>query len=161
MTEGRGSVVGGVILIMLGVAFLAMQVLGEGAGALVPLGIGVAFLVSHFAYRSYGFLVPGAILTGLGSGLLVEQFTDVPGEPIVLGLGLGFLLIFVIDRGLTHAGPSEGAWWPLIPGGILTLVGAGTLVPGLSDAVLRYGWPVAFIIGGFFIVWRGIRNRSE
>ena len=161
MSENRGSIVGGVILIMLGVAFLAMQVLGDSAGALVPLGIGVAFLVSHFAYRSYGFLVPGGILVGLGSGLLVEQLTDVPGEPVVLGMGLGFLLIFVVDRTLTHAGPPEGSWWPLIPGGILTLVGAGTLVPGLSEAVLRYGWPVAFIVGGLLIVWRGIRNRSD
>jgi len=157
----RGSVAGGTILVMLGIAFLAMQLLGEAAGSFVLLGLGVAFLVSHAYYGSYGFLVPGGILTGLGLGVLAEEVLGVGGEPVVLGLGLGFVLVWAVDRLITHKGPETGAWWPLIPGGILTLVGLASLFPDLSDAVLHYTWPIAIIVLGAVLIARGLRGRNR
>lgn len=157
MSENRGSVVGGVILIMLGLAFLGMQIFEAAGGALVPLGLGIAFLAAHVIYRNYGFLVPGAILSGLGAGLLAEEVFGLAGEPVILGLGLGFFSIFVLDR-ITRTGPEGGYWWPLIPGGILTLVGAGSLFPDLTETVFRFGWPLAIIAVGLFVVVRGVRK---
>ncbi len=161
MAENRGSVAGGIILVMLGVAFLAMQILGGAAGSFVLLGLGIAFLVSHVYYGSYGFLIPGGILTGLGVGLLAEELLGAPGEPVVLGLGLGFLLVWIVDRLITRKGPDTGAWWPLVPGGILTLVGIDSIFPELMDTALRYVWPVAIILLGAVLIWRGVRSRDR
>lgn len=157
MPANRSNVVGGVILIMLGLAFLGMQVFEAAGGAFVPLGLGIAFLTTHLIYRNYGFLVPGGILTGLGVGLLAEEFSVFAGEPVVLGLGLGFISIFVIDR-VTRTGPREGYWWPLIPGGILTMVGVGSLFPDLTETIMRFGWPLAIILLGVFVIVRGMRR---
>lgn len=159
MADNRGSVAGGIVLVMLGIAFFAMQFLGAATGSFVLIGLGAAFLVSHVYYGSYGFLVPGGILTGLGLGLLAEDLLDVPGETVVLGLGLGFLLIWVVDRLITRKGPDVGSWWPLIPGGILTLIGISSLMPEVTDLVVRYAWPVAIIVLGGVLIWRGVRHR--
>jgi hypothetical protein len=143
MTSGRGGaeMVGrsfaGVMLVAIGVALLLIELTGVGRVAIVLLG-GLAFLATHLATRSYGFLVPGGILTGFGAALVAEDLgvvTDIG----LLGLGAGFLLIPAVQL-LTGAERPSGWWWPLIPGGILVLLGsldkldgraAGLILPGL------------------------------
>jgi len=160
VSENRGSVVGGAVLIMLGLAFLGMQVFEAAGGAFVPLGLGIAFLVTHAIYRNYGFLVPGGILAGLGAGLIAQDVFSLSGNPVVLGLGLGFLSIFLLDR-ITRTGPAEGYWWPLIPGGILILVGTASMFPDLTDTILSFGWPLALIVLGVVVIVRGVRKSGE
>lgn len=161
MSDNRGSVVGGVILIMLGLAFLGMQVFDASGGALVPLGLGVAFMVAHGVYRTYGFLVPGGILTGLGGGLLLEEARILAGEPVVLGLGAGFVLIWLVDTLITRSGPRQGSWWPLIPGGILSVIGIGSMVPDVTRDIAQYLLPIALIGLGVLVIVRGIKGRGS
>ncbi len=81
--------------------------------------LGSLFIAAYFYKDSYGLLIPGCIIFGLG--LSSAQFGIVRNysQFNTVGLGIGFIGIFVIDlinKGKTH-------WWPLIPGGILTIIG--------------------------------------
>jgi hypothetical protein len=127
----------GVMLVAIGVALLLIELTGVGGVAIVLLG-GLAFLATHLATRSYGFLVPGGILTGFGAAL-VAQDLGLVADVGLIGLGAGFLLIPTVQL-LTGAERPSGWWWPLIPGGILILLGtlekldgqaAGLILPGL------------------------------
>lgn len=156
----RTRLVPGLILIALGVLFLAAQRTGFGAEAVVA-AIGVVFLVTFAVTRQYGFLVPGGILTGLGIGIIFETRTVDGGAPILLGLGLGFASIYAIDR-LVHR--MSWGWWPLIPGGILTFIGL-LLAAGQAGILGQIGrwWPALLILLGVFLLFRGrgIRRFPE
>jgi hypothetical protein len=123
-------------------------------GTVVVPGIGAGFLAAYLLTRRFGLLVPGGILTGLGVGLVVAAQNG-PGEAVVLGLGLGFVAITVLDAVL---GEGRAAWWPLIPGGILTLVG-GSQIAGIRDIGVYLG-PVALIAVGILLLWRPSRRRD-
>lgn len=132
-----GRSLAGALLVVLGVALLLIELTGVGGVAVVLLG-GLAFLATFLATRSYGFLVPGGILTGFGTALVLEDL-GVVADVALLGLGSGFLLIPVVQ--LATRMPREGGWWwPTIPGGILAGLGllehlrgsaAGLVLPGL------------------------------
>jgi hypothetical protein len=127
----------GALLVVLGVALLLIELTGVGGVAVVLLG-GLAFLATYLATRSYGFLVPGGILTGFGGALVAEDLGLV-GDVNLAGLGVGFLLIPLVQ--LLSGGRRDGGWWwPVVPGGILTGLGvvehlqgdtAGLILPGL------------------------------
>jgi len=118
--------------------------------------IGLAFLTAYAFTRNYGFLVPGGIMSGLGIGIIYETLLDANGAPVLLGLGLGFITIYVISR---LQGRMSADWWPLIPGGILTTVGLFLAADqtGLLGTIGRW-WPAALIIIGVFLIYR---RRSE
>jgi hypothetical protein len=142
----------GLFLILIGAALLGATTTGLG-GEVVVAFLGIAFLAAYAATRAYGLLIPGAILSGLGAGIIAES-AGAPGEAVVLGLGLGFLAIPVVD--LLVARPRPAWWWPLIPGGILTVIGAAELT-GIDDAA-RYLVPVLLIvIGAALLLRRGGR----
>jgi hypothetical protein len=141
----------GIILIVLGVIFIAGQRLGIG-GEGVTAAIGLAFVAAFAFTRNYGFLVPGGIMTGLGLGIVYQTRTDGNGTPVMLGLGLGFASIYALDAVNRR---TAWGWWPLIPGGVLTLVG---LVKASSSqgwlSVVGQWWPVALIVVGGYLLLR-------
>ncbi len=155
-TGPRDRMAVAVILIVVGVAGLATQVLDLTAdlGGLVVTVIGVGFLVAFAFTRQYGYLVPGGIMTGLGAGLIASQSLTLADEQtggtIVLGLGLGFLSIWVIGA-IAHV--DRHHWWPVIPGGILTVVGAALLIGGQAVNLLDY-WGVVIVAIGLIVLWR-------
>ena len=148
----------GAILIAIGAAIAAVSWFQAG-GEIVVLALGAVFLVAYAATRSYGLLVPGGILTGLGLGIagqsLVSQAAQ--GAPVVLGLGLGFLAIWAIDELVTR---SRARWWPLIPGLILVVIGSlvGAGAYGALDVVATYALPVLLIVVG---IWLLVRPRAH
>lgn len=147
----RRGVVPGVVLIVLGVLFLIAQQTGIGAEGVVA-AIGLAFLVAYVFSRNYGFIVPGGIMTGLGIGIIYEMRAHAGGAPVLLGLGFGFVSIYAIDAAVRR---TSSGWWPLIPGGVLTVLGlvlaAGQ--SGLLGAIGRW-WPAILILIGLYIVFR-------
>lgn len=155
--QGRDRIVFAIVLIIIGVIGLITQVWQPATdiGGWIVLLIGLGFL-GAFAYtRQYGYLVPGGIMTGLGTGIVVSQavpWSSDQGEggAIVLGLGLGFVAIWVIGTLMRAA---ENHWWPVVPGGILTIVGAALLIGGQAVDLLDY-WGVAVVAVGLFILWR-------
>lgn len=161
MTQGtrtgpRDQYVFAIVLIVIGVAGFILQAT-EGqvdVGGIVVLLIGLGLLGAFAFTRHYGYLVPGGILTGLGAGIaLQDAFTltdDTSGGVIVLGLGLGFLSIWLIGQIVNVA---RGLWWPLVPGGILAVVGGALLVGGDAVRILDY-WGIVLVLIGIVVLWR-------
>ena len=128
-------------------------------GPAVLLAIGGALALYGVFARTFGPLVPGCILLGLGSGMLlgdrgVEGFGVVRWQ--LLGLGGGFILLFllalVLGLGLR--------WWPLVVGGVLAGVAVLPQIKGLVDpqvvVAFRTYWPVLLIAAGLYLVVRDI-----
>jgi hypothetical protein len=153
------NVAPGVVLIALGALFFVVQVTGVGQEAVVAV-IGGAFLVAYAITRQYGFLVPGGIMTGLGVGIVLQnQATAQEGGVVVIGLGAGFLSIYLIDL-LVRQG--SALWWPIIPGGILTAI--GVLIEADQIEILNqldWAWPLVLIAIGVIVVFMQIRRREE
>ncbi len=138
----------GLLLIALGGALLLVTTTELGGEVLLAL-VGLAFLVAYGATRTYGFLVPGGIVTGLAGGIIAAE-QGAPGAAVVLGLGCGFLFIAAVDRVLGAVGP--GWWWPTIPGGILLVIAAAALT-GIED-LPAYLVPAALIVVGAVLLLR-------
>jgi len=146
----------GVILIAVGVTLFAVQLLHLD-GDVIVLVIGMVFATAFVATRRYGLLIAAAILTGLGAGILLEDL-GVAGQPVVLGLGLGFLAIYLVDA-LTSGAIRSARWWPLIPGAILTLIAGAESTFGADGArLIARGWPVLLIAAG---AWLLVRRRAS
>ncbi len=153
-TRPRDQIVFAVILIVIGIAGFFLQAT-EGrvdAGGIIVLLIGLG-LLGAFAYtREYGYLIPGGIMTGLGAGIALQDIQTMSGESsggvIVLGLGLGFLSIWVIG-GIAQV--AQHHWWPIIPGGILSAIGALLIIGSEAQGVLDY-WYLAIIAVGVVIL---------
>jgi len=146
MNANPRQIIPGLILIALGIAFLLMQYFEFGPGLFLTL-LGLVFLIPYAFTRSYGLLIPGGILAGIGIGLVFERVLARPDVTVSMGLGLGFIAIFVVQR--VVAGASH--WWPLVPGGILLLVGLAETMPQ-AQQVLERGWPVILIVIGLGIL---------
>lgn len=143
----------GVILIVVGVTLFAVQLLQLDADVIVVV-IGLVFATAYAATRRYGLLIPAGILTGLGAGILLEDLGAM-GEPAMLGLGLGFLAIYGVDR-LSSCGREPGRWWPLIPGGIVTIIaGASGTFGEEGGRAIEQGWPILLIAVGAWLLLRG------
>jgi hypothetical protein len=152
----KSPIVAGLALIVVGLALYFLRDSME-TRVLMFLLMGSAFIAAFLYERAYGFLVPGGIMLGLGVGLMAEDWSWFPiAQPPPFGLGLGFLLIYVLDSLITR----EGGWWPLIPGGVLVLVGID-----LQREFLRWafndGWPLAIVALGLFLVLRGLLAKSK
>lgn len=143
----------GVILIAVGATLFAVQLLNLDAEVIV-LVIGLIFAAAYAGTRRYGLLIPAGVLGGLGTGILLEGY-GVMGEPVVLGLGLGFLAIYAVDR-LAAGAREPGRWWPLIPGAILTIIaGAESTFGPDGTRLIAQGWPILLIAAGAWILLRG------
>jgi hypothetical protein len=145
----------GILLVALGVAQLVISLTGSGGEVAVALG-GAAFLAAFLATRAYGFLVPGAILTGVGVGLVLLD----RGQPVAvlqLGLAAGFLAIPVLQL-VTGAAREKGWWWPLLPAGILGALGAVALV---DAELVNLGLPGLLVLAGIVAVASGARGAGK
>ena len=90
------------------------------------------------------------ILGGLAIGVGLQEYGyDPSGGIVVLGLGAGFIAIYLVNVLVQ----SPASWWPLIPGGILSVVGVTQLAEGTAAAetVARL-WPVGLIVAGVIVL---------
>jgi hypothetical protein len=149
--------VAGLVIAGLGLFFLAGQVEPD-IGRFVTLFIGLAMLAVFVVRREYGFLVPGSLLTGIGIGIALEPATsgDIESGVMMLSIAGGFLGIWVL--GSLYRLP-QSHWWPLIPGGILTLVGLVQISRTDVEGALRL-WPIILIVIGALVLGRHMGRRS-
>lgn len=154
----RDPVILGIVLITIGVGAFALNAYPDSGGVIVAI-IGLGLIGIFLATMAYGALVPGAIMAGLGLGIVLSEQTGVvdQGGIIVAGLGLGFIAIWVLG-GLFHA--KEHHFWPLIPGGILLTVGVMLGIGGAAVDVLEY-WPVVLIAIGALVLGRALLVDRE
>jgi hypothetical protein len=163
--DKRGSVIGGLILIAMGLLFLLLQTNPEIAAQidlglhwpLIIVAVGVLFLLGALLGTA-GMAVPGMIMVGLG-GLFYYQsmsgnwaswaytWTLIPGF-----VGLGIILMGLLDSDSRSS----------IRGGITLLFISlvmfaifGGFMGGFG--ILQQFWPVLLIVAGILIL---LRNRS-
>lgn len=145
----------GIILIAVGVGLYLLERTKGIGQEVVFLVIGGVFLISYFIQKKYGLLIPACILLGLGVGSASRgTFLDY-GNSTLIGLGLGFIAVFVIAR--IYEGKSQ--WWPLIPGGVMLLV-AFPETARLFEYITNH-WPLTLVIIGILILIGAFRGGEE
>ena len=151
------QMISGVAIISLGLALYFLQRTQSLGNAAVFFIVGAFFLAAYLYRRAHGLLIPACILLGLGSGKMFEASDWSVGDATKLGLGFGFVAIFVIA--LLYERRSH--WWPLIPGGILILLG----FPDTEGVVawMFENWPLILVFIGVlvFIGAFGQRRRPS
>jgi hypothetical protein len=152
--------IAGAVLIGIGLLLLVVQLFKPTDTDWIVLGgLSIMFIAFYVGTRKYGFIVPAMILGGLALGLGFEDAGyGLRGSAVVLGLAAGFLAIYVVSA-LTGA---AAAWWPLIPGGILAVVGGSQLVGGTAaEALVATWWPIVLIAVGAFVLFAGRQQVSR
>ncbi len=152
-----GQVAAGLALVVLGGVLLALERQDGSPDHLFLILVGGVFAAGYFYKKAFGLLIPGGILMGLGLGLAYDDlYSDsfVHGESAVFGIGVGFLLIYVVSLLYERV----HRWWPLILGAILIIASFPDWA--LKDQILDY-WPVAVMAVGLFLLLRGVRARQK
>lgn len=136
------------MIIAVGVAFLLPSLGVSNASAYLFVTLGAAFAFAYlWGARQYVYLVPAAILVGIGVGFLLPTWLNVPGEVA----GVIFLLAIACAFGLvTLLVPDRK--WPLVPAigfGVVTAIGAVARVSLVPSALLV---PVVLILVGAYLL---------
>ncbi len=129
------------------------------------LGIGLVFLAWGVARRLLGLIIPGCLLVGIGPGIFLGwKNLNVINGLIETGI---MLVCFAIGWGLitffSKLVFQKFLWWPLIPGGIMAMVGWGLYIGGSPDNALGFignTGSVGLIIFGLYLLLmkRGIHH---
>jgi hypothetical protein len=157
--------IGGIVLVALGIFFLAAQFLNLGAWVLPILGL--AFLTVGAATRQAGWMIPGGILSGLALGVFMVEEPLSREDPTNGGLFLiafaaGWVLIYIASRLLTN-NPQH---WAIIPASIMASIGAMTYVAEYTGPTIKLflrtlyaGWPLILVGIGAMLLMREWRRR--
>lgn len=156
----RSSALGGIILIAMGAVILAAQLEAFANLRLFFLpALGLLFLAWGIPNRSFGLVIPGGILCGIGVGIAIiagpaaNAAEPVKGAIFFLAFAAGWLLIALLST-FTDA---TFQWWPLVPALILGSIGGLLLAGDAGQQVLRglsYLAPLALMGVGAWILFR-------
>jgi len=162
----RSSIVGGIILIILGVLFLVKEIAPQyfqfWDWPFVIIGLGLVFLIWALLSGSGGLAVPGAIIGGIGGILYYQNLTGnweswsyiwslIPGF-----VGVGVILGGLIDRNVRET-LSAGLTLIIISGILFFAFGSAF---GLRYDLARY-WPVLLIALGLISLVRVIFSKKK
>jgi hypothetical protein len=154
-----------ILLFFIGVAFLNRNYTFLSFTFFIGLGIGIALLGSGLYWKLFGLIIPGCLLIGISPGLFFA-WGNSNVESGLVNTGV-FLVCFALGWGLitifSKVQTQNFLWWPLIPGGILAMVGWGLYIGGNpKNAVGFIGntGSIGLIIFGIYILLmkRGIQR---
>jgi hypothetical protein len=157
-----GSLIGGVILVVLGLFALVEPRLDFDLGLYILPTLGIVFLAWGLVTRSNGLLIPGGILLGIGSGVLLSEgpFSYLPENQnagvIISAFACGWVLISLLSIAVER-NVRKMMWWPLIPAAVLGITGASMLQGGFFTTIvdiLSVAWPVFMIAAGLYLILR-------
>ncbi|HUQ16394.1 MAG TPA: hypothetical protein VM070_01255 [Candidatus Saccharimonadales bacterium] len=148
-TGGRG-ILGGAVLLAVGLAVLLPPLGVRDAGAFLFLFLGTAFAVAYrLGTRPYVYLVPAAVLSTFGLGLLLPGWLgqDAVAKPIFLAsLAVGLLLVFVL---------APARRLPLVPSALLAVVALAELfgrIHLVPVAAQPFFVPLILIVVGAYLL---------
>jgi hypothetical protein len=125
----------------------------ESVATYVLAAIALPFLVAFLRDRSrWGLLIPAYVLLAvgvmiglIGQGVLSDLL--IPAY-VLFAIAIPFFVVYARD-------PKQ--WWPLIPGGILAVIGLSFLV---AEAAIQYVAPAVLVLVGVWILVR-VFTRKE
>lgn len=153
-SQRRGPL-GAFILLALGLFFLLNNLIGN-LDHWFLLALGLGFLGAHLSGRAMP--VPAGILVGLGVGVALRDLGPRSFQGLffqVFPLGLGFVLVWLLDR--RHR-------WAFWPAGVLIVVGLLSLVAEVPEVQRLWAqagrfWPLALVLVGAWLLWRQYQTR--
>ncbi len=167
--QNRGSIIGGLILILVGALFLLLQAFPELAAQLDPelqwpliiVAVGLFFIVGA-VLGAASLAVPGAIIGGIGGLLYYQNLSGnwsswayawalIPGF-----VGLGLILMGLLDR-QKRSSIRDGV--RLIFISLILFAIFGGFLGGFYG--LRQFWPLLLILAGIWMLWRNRAGRSS
>ncbi len=151
----------GGIIGSIGACFLFSSLRVVDFSLFVGTCLGLVFLLWGITDRLLGLIIPGGLLIGLGPGPYLawggnnHEVSSLAQVGVVLVcFALGWGLITVFSRVITE----KFVWWPLIPGGILAMVGWGLYIggnPGNAVSFIGNTGSIGLIIFGLYLLlWR-------
>lgn len=99
------------------------------------LFLGIAFILSGGYLRLLGLIIPGCLLSSLGVGTYFA-FDMAIKSPVVSRVGIllvWFAVGWAVISFLSRLWCSRLIWWPLIPAGVIGIVGLGLFIGGDPD----------------------------
>lgn len=146
-----------IIFISIGLPFLFETIQILDFLFYIGIGIGICCLIAGIYWKLFGLIIPGALLIGIAPGLFFAWENTKINNPLeqtgimLVGFAFGWGLITVTSRTLTR----KFVWWPLIPGGILGVVGWGLYIAGNPESAIGFignTGSVGLIIFGIYIL---------
>jgi len=123
----------------------------------LSVGFGLVLLLTGIFTRLMGLILAGALLATTGAGVYFGWNRSAgPNALAQTGImlawfSLGWILLTVIYRALFH----KFMWWPLIPGGILAMVGWGLYIggnPGNALSFIGNTGSIGLIVFGIYLL---------
>jgi hypothetical protein len=146
----RRGVLGGLVVFAVGFAFLLPALRIGNAGSVLFIALGAAFAAAYWlGYRQFVYLVPAAVMIGVGVGLLLPGVFELGrlAAPIFFGaLAASFVAV-------TLLAPDHR--WPLIPAIPLAIIAVAGVVLGIDIApgLQPFLFPLLLMaVGGYLLV---------
>ena len=120
----------------------------------VLTAIALPFLVAFLRDREqWGLLIPAYVLLAVGVmvGLIGAGFLNDLLIPtyVMFAIAIPFLVVYARN-------PKQ--WWPLIPGGIMAVIGLSFLI---AEAAVEYIAPAVLILAGVWILVRQLTRKES
>jgi hypothetical protein len=149
-SRGRGFPWLGVLLVLVGIGLLIQQVFpGVSVGSLVLLAIGLAFLAGWIFGGSWFSMIPGVLLVALAVGRLVSELGIYTGPgTTAAALAIGFLIVWLLGQSRNQR--HTWALWGAGIFGVIALIQAAGRIAGIPE--LGNLWPVVIIVIGVLLL---------
>ena len=121
------------------------------------LGVAVPLLVWGLARTIYGLVIAGSLLLVIGPGIYLAWGVPQPHNSLaqtgimLIWFSLGWVFITAFSRMIFN----RYAWWPLIPGGILAMVGFGLYIggdPGNAIGFISNTGSIGLMVMGLYLL---------
>lgn len=163
----KGNITGGLILILIGAWFLAVQFVPQleawanGQWALYVIGVGIVFLIASVTTSVPGLSVPAFIVGGIGGLLYYQNVTGDFGSwayawTLILGfigLGILFMSLQTRDKGLAKSG------FILIFMSMIFFAIFGSFL-GAPKEIIQF-WPVLLVIAGLWSMINALTGKRS
>lgn len=155
----------GWVIIAVGIPFLLAQLSLLDFVFWVVTGVGSGLLIWGLGRKWIGLIIPGSILSTIGAGIYFAwaKATTSAGLSetgiMLVWFALGWGAIIVFFRIIN----ARFIWWPLIPGGIMAVVGWGLYSGGSPNAALSFignTGSIGVLIFGLYLILmrRGLKR---
>lgn len=123
----------------------------------IALGTGLPLLLWGIVSRLLGLIIPGCLLVSAGAGVYLgwrgfqESNALAQTGVMLVAFAFGWAMISLVGRWIGR----KSIWWPMIPGGILLMVGAGLYIGGDPSRAMGFignTGSIALMIFGLYLL---------